>query len=641
VRRWLCLGAVLLAGGGPPVRAEAVVAPVLDSRRATQAEALYGDAIVRLRTETIEDRRMAITDLETATRLNPDEPRYQIALARAYYRAGFLSNARKRYERVGQLVPGDFDSHMGMGMVWRRDWLKYLDEASLGLAIQHFDSAAATRPGDAEPWLQLVPLHVERHELDEAMRCAERALAAGGSRPETRLAVAYVAYRLGDVERAGRDFSASIPFLPRLARERFEDIAPVASEQDTITLHRLSADGQAAFIDRFWREHDPDLTTLENEAQLEYWSRVAQAYFLFFNAHREEWDERGEVYVRYGPPERAEYNPLGQRLSVSYGAYGNYPANILVWEYPSLGMNVTMQDRLLSEHYMLPITLTHDPDPQPDTDRIDGSDSLLATRGGRGVFPTLPPGVKKLPVESVIARFEGGTSPRLLAQIEAAGEPGDEFTATWVVVDSSQTERLRETRTLSASACDPTALRVGDFAGELPPGTYVVGLSVHDQSHGRGVVRRDLTLVAPQPRLELSDILVSCGPPIAGDGQSVRPEPNPAARVRARDPLTAYFEIYHLRPGKDGLSRFEYVYTVESAEIDERPWLQRMLAPRPKPDPITVSRSESQVGDLRRQFVTVPLGALPPGRYRLGVRVRDELTGVVAAAHVEFERLAP
>ena len=49
-------------------------------------------------------------------------------------------------------------------------------------------------------------------------------------------------------------------------------------------------------------KQDPDLASPENEAQLEYWSRVTQAYFLYFDSKRREWDERGEVYVRYGPP---------------------------------------------------------------------------------------------------------------------------------------------------------------------------------------------------------------------------------------------------------------------------------------------------------------------------------------------------
>jgi len=72
-------------------------------------------------------------------------------------------------------------------------------------------------------------------------------------------------------------------------------------------------------VRRFWRGMDPDLATRENEAQLEYWARVAHAFFLYYDERRRSWDERGEIYVRYGPPEQSDYNPVNERLSTSFG----------------------------------------------------------------------------------------------------------------------------------------------------------------------------------------------------------------------------------------------------------------------------------------------------------------------------------
>jgi GWxTD domain-containing protein len=505
------LALALALACAPPVGADQASA-----RRVERAEQLYAEAQARIRTDTVENRRMAISQLEQATLLVPGDPRYQLALAHAYYRSGFLSNARKRFERIDQLAPGDFDAQLGMGQIWRRDWLKYLDPLSLERAIEHFKSAALARPGDPEPWLQLVPLHVERDELELALAAAENAVTRSGGRPEAQLAHAHVSFRAGRIETAARGFAVAIAGLPRIARQRFEDIAPVASMSDTATLNRLPQAEQAAFVERFWREHDPDFTTPENEAQLEYWSRVAQAYFLYFNPRRGEWDLRGEVYVRYGPPVRADYNPLGRRLSVSFGSVGLFPANVLVWDYPALGMSVTMQDRLLSEHYMLPITMTHDPDPAPDPERIGGAQGLLATRGGRGVFPSLPPGVRELPMASALARFEGEAAPRLLAQVESRGGPGDSLRAAWAVVDSAQRVLLRGSRDLSPSACEPLEFRVADFADALPPGPYTVSLSVRDRDRGRAVTRREVNLLEPGMRLALSDLLVSCGAPLPG-----------------------------------------------------------------------------------------------------------------------------
>jgi len=95
--------------------------------------------------------------------------------------------------------------------------------------------------------------------------------------------------------------------LRRSVRDRFEDFAPLVTEQDTTAFGQLPMNQRAEFVRRFWSENDPDLVTPENEAQLEYWARVAQAYFLFYDPARREWDERGDIYVRYGPPQAATY----------------------------------------------------------------------------------------------------------------------------------------------------------------------------------------------------------------------------------------------------------------------------------------------------------------------------------------------
>jgi hypothetical protein len=248
-------------------------------------------------------------------------------------------------------------------------------------------------------------------------------------------------------------------------------------------------------------------------------------------------------------------------------------------------------------------------------------------------------------VRGAIARFQGPEGVHLLAQIETPGGPADSLGAEWVVLDSTRREVWRGARTLAPSACDATELRVADFAADLPPGSYLVGLSVHDGNGRRGVYRAATELRAAKPELTLSDVVVACGTPDlmigAGDPPVVRLEPNPAARVAGNDPLTAYFEIYHLTPGGDGQSRFEYVYTVKSAERDPRIWLQRLLQPRRQPSPIEVSREDVNPGDLRRQFVTVPVQSLPAGKYKLEIRVRDLVAGDEAVRSAEFVKLGP
>jgi GWxTD domain-containing protein len=637
--RAILLLALLAAGAGAATRAGA--AP---PSRDEQVELLHRRALAYGARNTLDTRRMALRCLERATLLAPERADLQLELGRLYDRMGFLRQARKRFEKVAALQPTDAQAHVGLARLWRRDYLKYLDPASLERAIDQLRLAARLDSNDAEIQLNLASLLLQGNDLAGAGEAVARARASAPDRNDVRLADGLVAYRLGRLEHADSAFAAAVPRLTHTVRERFEDIAPLASARDTFTLHRLGPEDRAEFVRRFWADLDPDLSTSINEARLAYYGRVAEAYFLYFDTRRREWDLRGEVYVRYGAPASATYNPVGAANVIQMGNYGIFPMNTLVWNYPELGMSVVLQDRLLSEYYLLPLTTDHDPDPVPDPEVLAQHPEAFATRSGRGVFPVLPPGVTPVPVQGVVARFQGADSPRLLALLATPGAPSDSSRASLAVLDSTRREVARLTSPLSPSACDPAARRVADFASELPPGEYLVGLTVEDGRGGRGIVRSTVRLAPVQPVLAMSDVVVACGRADVVPGgrdapPAVRLNANPAAEVAPGSPLTAYFEVYHLRTGSDGMAKLEFEYTVHSAARDRRVWIQRLFAPRPGIPDISARREDVQAGDLRRQFVEVPVQSLPPGPYRLEIVVRDLIGGEQVTASVPFTRL--
>jgi hypothetical protein len=108
--------------------------------------------------------------------------------------------------------------------------------------------------------------------------------------------------------------------------------------------------------------------------------------------------------------------------------------------------------------------------------------------------------------------------------------------------------------------------------------------------------------------------------------------------VNAGDPLTVYFEVYGLAAGPGGTSRVEYVCTVSSADQDRRGWMSRLLAPKQVPDAVEARREEAHRGPVRRQFFSVPIEELPPGRYQVEVRVRDLVTRAETRRETAFVR---
>src|SRR6185503_2765079 len=83
--------------------------------------------------------------------------------------------------------------------------------------------------------------------------------------------------------------------------------------------------------------------------------------------------------------------------------------------YPSLGMDVVLEDRYLNETYDLPITMFHEPDPEPDTAKV----RVAVQRGeiaqaGRGIFRPAGLGPNRAPGQAEVAVFRRvrGFDPR-------------------------------------------------------------------------------------------------------------------------------------------------------------------------------------------------------------------------------------
>jgi GWxTD domain-containing protein len=554
--------------------------------RTSETKRLSEEAERRWEQGTLEQRHKALEALEQAAHLAPRDTAVLSQLARAYLDAGFSHDAKETYEHITALAPGGADGWDGLGRVWKRDWLATLATASLEKTIHYFDEAVRCDPARAEVWTLLTVLRLERGDAPIAARAAERALAVAPDSVGPLLAAGILGYQTGRLAQAESLYTLAIARMPRSIGLRYRDLAPLMAGADGDALAELAPAAHAEVVRRFWSASDPDPTTRVNEAQLEYWTRVARASLLYSDSWAPRWDMRAELYVRYGPPEHIAYQPPGYPLAQRpnemdhIGAFAVpgappgvpvasirrrvgdaepmwYPMHNQVWEYRQLGMNVLLEDRAISQHYELPRNSWAETDPVPDPGAMARS-GLLATGAGRATFAPLPPGVKPLAIQAAVSAFEGEKGPRLLAHVAAPGSPGAQLRAECVVIDSVEHEVGRASVALGASRCDAATTRAGDFAFDLPPGRYRVAVSVGDGEGGRGVVRQRHELEPLPGALALSDVVLVCGPleTVPVDGV-VRLAPNLERRIDGDEPLLAYFEVYALRPEPGGGTKFE------------------------------------------------------------------------------------
>ena len=560
-----------------------------------------GDSHHRLAVDSIWTRRRSIHELEQRVRT---APRDRIALDRlgaAYYDAHFMHSAQTMFARALALDSNDADARFGLGRTLERSWLDEPVPSTLAAAREQLEAAVRARPEFYEAWVTLAAVRFEERDVPAAGEAARVALTLAPDGLEAQLAAASLAYRSGLLARADSLFGIAIPRCPPGIAKRFADITPLLSEAEQLDFGELGARAKAEYVRRFWGRSDPDPTTPQNEARLEFCSRITHALLLIGDPWSPHWLARTDVYTRYGHLVQLRDEESAAQTEMSHVAWGE------VADDPTLEALATVHQDVVG--------------------------------GGAAVFAPLPPGARVLPLAWSVTRFEGPRGARLAVRVETPGTPSDARFADCIVLDAAEHELARDTRALSPSGCDPAALRSGEFAFDVPPGRCRVAVAVRDTAGGRGVGRADREVATPSEALGMSDVVLACGVGGAADPQGpVTVYPNLRARVESRQDLYAYFEVYHLRQGDGGANRCEYEYTVRDVWTRApRPLLGRGHASAPPPR-LSFRSTREGVGPLRRQFLRVPAAALPAGRYRLTVTVRDELAGSVTEQSTEFEK---
>lgn len=161
------------------------------------------------------------------------------------------------------------------------------------------------------------------------------------------LAVAALPARAGKLE-----YKITADDLRPLGREMRMQIAGLQYILNPYQIKQFFAlpsdSARAEWIARYWRSQDPTPTTEENEMMVEHNIRVRLARQFFAWDKWPGWDTRGEVYIRYGPP---NYRGI---MQAEVTARKVHPPGEL-WYYTRHDMVVSFQDFNLNGRYIYSI----------------------------------------------------------------------------------------------------------------------------------------------------------------------------------------------------------------------------------------------------------------------------------------------
>jgi TonB family protein len=495
-------------------------------------------------------------------------------------------------EELGDILARSFESVEGEGATERA-----VTQAS-------FRSAVEALPSHAGANIEVLLSLADEGRWTDLLTGATRFVGASRGDPHGLLLAGLALQRLSRSEEAAESFRRALDVLPPDEAAEVVDIGPLLLEPQATEYRRLSGEAQAEWRRGFWGPLDPILATPVNERAVEHLARTAYALMRFGSTS----SDPGEVWVRYGQPDEIRAFEGGPAVRTE------------LWDFGP-GPDLTFQ-RLASSHRM---TLT-----QEGRTYLDEVRQLVPHRYGNAARV-----VFSLPAQ--IGRFQ---SP-------GAGTSAVEMhTRVPVVLATGPTDSLDVCLVLLGPAGDTlsvTATKVpavaGDVSLEAEAASPVAGVVVEFYSPRTGqaaAMRRPAPPLSEASGASMSDvILTSPASPRRGaverNGDWI--EPLALDHPVQSHAIGAYLELYDVAP----LSSW---YRLR-AEIQDRTTGDiRDLPIQPAGEDgfrATWDRHPSDRG-VTREFVSIWLGDVPPGRYLLRVVADVPEAGMPLTAQQELDR---
>ncbi|HET7553944.1 MAG TPA: GWxTD domain-containing protein [Gemmatimonadaceae bacterium] len=503
----------------------------------------------------------------------------------------------------------------------QREYLRAWDHFSDALAADPANAGALRHTymalADRQRWVELE--HVARMRLDADSVDAWAWLASG-----------LAEHRLGNDLAADTAFNRGLAALPARERERYDRLGRIFTPRDSAGAARLPDSERENLRQMYWLMADPLWSTEDNEHRLEFLSRVVFAELRFsveeFDVHGAD-TERGEVYVRYGPPPAVISFPPDpvrheeSRIQVLW--WYSADESFLFRELPTYGV-ATLAPPDLRELRRLRDTV-------PVVWRNAGDDHY----------------VDSIPVQ--------------LVRFRASADSGDVFVAARVPV-----RRLINGIDLARGALDldfrayswraepvfhDSTRQVLDFrntaSGELrswstrvPTGTFLYRVEALQPDAGRGARGASRIEVNPYRGFGISDLLVAAKITQRPGSTSGRwfdydIDPNLGV-VKSGQPFSLLWETYGLTP-RDGSDEYDVNIKVERVRRGGIGALAAKIVggvaglvgiSHGGNDEVTLSFPRRiPATNVALDHVTLDLGDASPGRYDLEVTITDRATG--------------
>jgi GWxTD domain-containing protein len=492
----------------------------------------------------------------------------------------------------------------------------------------------------------------------------------------------------GIVYRTTRLFYEGLEHLsdPVFADSLYEDVL------DILSLEELNAYPKAPHRGRYllnaWQKRDPTPATLENERLVEHYQRLAFARRRYSSFQPRGYDDRGMIYVRYGPPDNSLEIPSHRHL---------YPSES--WVYTRMGGEITydfichgglyvLTDLLTQERISgLGITDIKKKDTRWIVDFVEPRQSLALKYNKMFLFystgavgydvdqyyvqnmrdKSFLPHARSdyirpeaaLEAGLALCRFYRDSTARVEIyygvpwdQLETRsledGRLGTELVVACAVRDTQnvllkQAQRTVRLRLLAGT--EPSGqVFINQTHEDLLPGVYRISVELNHVPGSRvlestfdvtvpEISARHLMMSDVEKVQEVRPVKEEIPDPVFAKGDLlIYPAPFPV--VSQGRPSTFYFEVYNLLIGPNGRTEYEVSYELRS----NKSGLLSKLNPFGK-ETTALSTEFRQTGERRDEqvYFSLDFSRVEPGDYTLEITVTDQVSGETRKAEMALK----
>ncbi|MDZ7318170.1 MAG: GWxTD domain-containing protein [candidate division KSB1 bacterium] len=596
-------------------------------------------------------KSQAIKKLHQALKIDPNYLPARYYLARTYLEQGTtesLNQAQEEFKRIAAVSPNYQDLQYQLGYTWQR----------MGNYQQALNAYLVITPAMADYARSRIRMSEVYYELKDFKASTEKYFEG----IET----------LDNQEMLDYLFEEQKIILTPLELNRFESAPNVAKKK----LFKI-----------FWKQRDPDPSTPENERLMEHFRRVKFARENFHFTAPPYYDDRGKIYIKYGPPDDRYNAPVGTLPAkdneswayesvqrglvfdfVSEGGYFRQVNDLTDAALAGYGFNsrLVLASQLYNNRSTLSraysnLAVNFSRDKLNDFQRE--RDQAVAAHPGE--FYRHNYQAQNFPFLTKWAQFRGDSNktqvevyisiPGLAAKFNRGPTQYVNYTDLFVdIADSNFNSIIKKQERFSIKIDSVANMESRHFLFQnnylLPPGVYETSLVMTSpDKKSKGIQKKHLVVRNfAVPRLMLSDIQMSSQISVAvdhlepiHDKKDLKIMPYPFSRVMKQQPLHLYFEIYHLQLDERNRSNFEVIYTVKTIRPDRNFW-QKTIGSIPRlfggAERNYISTTVQREGDNEKacEYIAFDLKHLDLGQVELQIEVFDRVGQQRASNVIEF-----